>query len=105
MEKQPIVQSALRGNRRVIPGIACGIARYASGFPFCIDIVPNVPFMAAGNPTLLSPNEAHASEVLIDVELDNLRILEVRTVEIDVVREVVQARNQSVRSIWQALRG
>jgi hypothetical protein len=77
LEQEPIVRSSLHPNGRMVPGIAQRMAGNAGRNPGGVQIVPNVPLVPPRDPALSSPDEAHAVEILINIELECLRQLEV----------------------------
>src|SRR5580692_6118962 len=69
-----------------------------------VDVVPDVPFVAAGNTAFMAPDEAQIIEELVHVELNRLGEPKVGSVEPHVVSEVVERGNQRVIVVRQALR-
>src|SRR5207244_8337643 len=56
--------------------------------------IPSVPFVTAGNAAFMSPDERLSTDKLIDVELQRLGLLQIGSVEIHVVREIVVVTNR-----------
>jgi hypothetical protein len=69
-----------------------------------VDVIPDIEFMSARDTALMSPGESHGVEVLVDVELQHLRQLEIGAVEVKIVSEAVQVRNDLVIAVGHALR-
>src|SRR5436853_7517831 len=84
-----IVGRALHLDGQVIPGIVVGIAGDAGGMPLLSLVVPDVPLMAAGDTTFVSPDEGLAVHELIDIELESLGGGDISDVEVDVLSETV----------------
>src|SRR5438445_5601667 len=89
LEQQMIVGCALHLDGQVIPGIIVGIAGDAGGMPLLSLVIPDVPLMAAGDTTFVSPDEGLAVHELIDIELESLGGGDISAVEVDVVSEIV----------------
>ena len=70
--QQPIVGSSLNADNHMVPRTAHGIARNARGYPLLIDIVIDIPLVAASDSALVTPNKRMATRELIDVELQRL---------------------------------
>ena len=71
--EQLIAGGALHLNCQMVPGIRIGIARDTGGNPATIEVIPDVPFVAACDAAFVTPDEAHAIEELIHIELHRLR--------------------------------
>src|SRR5690242_2436298 len=78
----------------MIPRIALGIARNAALHPVHADVIPGVPFVTGGNTALMSPDKRLSSDKLINVEFQRLGLLQIGSVEIHVVREIVVVTNR-----------
>src|SRR5207302_7786645 len=64
---------------------------------------PHIPLMPSSDTALVTPDERFSAEELVDIELQRLGSSDVVGVEPNVVSEVVQARNQRLFCIGQAL--
>src|SRR2546425_12052 len=62
----------------MVPCVAQRVACNTAGNPVHIDVVPGVPFVTARNAALMSPDERHSAEELVDVEFHGLRGLQIR---------------------------
>src|SRR5258707_312302 len=101
---QVIVRGPLHLDRQMVPGTVVGMAGNARRSPALVLVVPNVPFVSARDAAFVAPDETHTTEELIDVKLQGLREPEVISIEIDVVSEVVECRNQRLIGVRHALR-
>ncbi len=54
-------------------------------------VIPNIPFVAAGDATLMTPDERLSIDELVDVEFQRLRSGQIVSVEIYVIDEMAQA--------------
>src|SRR5215472_2012762 len=99
-----VVGSSLHLDDEMVPRIADRIARYPGGVPLLPRVIPDVPFMTAGDPALMAPDERLAADELIDIELEGLRDTQIGTIEINLVGEVVDIRNDRAIRIRQPLR-
>src|SRR5216684_6382097 len=95
---QVIVRCPLHFDRQMVPGTVAGVAGNARRGPAVVLVVPNVPFVSAGYAAFVAKDEAHTIEKLINVELQGLRKAQIVSVEVHVVSEVLERRNQSLRS-------
>src|SRR5579863_263290 len=90
LEQELIVRGALDLEYKVVPGICQRIAGDARRVPGLAGIVPDVPFVAAGDAAFMSPNVGVAAHELVYIELQSLRDAEIFHVKIDIVGEVVE---------------
>ena len=104
LEQQLIVRCSLDLDHKVVPGLAHRFAGDAGGRPLLIDVVPDIPLMAASDPAFVSPDEPLPVEELVEIELQGLGQLQVGSVEVHVVGKVVEGRNQGVICVRQTLR-
>ncbi len=88
----------------MVPGIVVRVAGNSGRNPVLIEVVPDIPFVAAGDAALMSPDEAEIVEELIDIKLHRLGKVQVGAVEINVISEVVVSGNESLIGIGHALR-
>jgi hypothetical protein len=51
----------------------------------------------------MTPNVASLVDILVDVELENLGSLKIGAIEIHVINEVSQGRNERLARVWEAL--
>src|ERR1700677_4054185 len=79
---QLVVGSSLHLNGEMIPRVAFRIARDSSRYPVSALVIPNVPFVAAGDAALMAEDESHIAEKLVDIELQRLRRSQVISKEI-----------------------
>src|SRR6266496_1816779 len=89
----------------MIPGVALGIAWYSAGHPMLLLIIPCIPFVAAGDAALMTPNIRLAADELVDIELHRLRDAGISHPEVNVIGEVMQVRNDGLVGVFQSLRG
>lgn len=94
--QQLIARSSLYLDRQMIPGITDRVACHTGGYPALVEVVPNIPLIAAGNAALVAPDESEIVEELVHVELDCLRRSKIASPEIHVVREAMQRRNNGM---------
>ena len=59
------------------------------GIHFALGIIPDIPFVAAGDAAFVAEDEAHAIEELIHVELKRLGETEGAAVEVNIISEIV----------------
>ena len=104
-EKQLIGRSSLHDNREMVPRYADRVARHSSRHPLMVDIIVDVPLMAASNPALMAPNVGFPAGELVNVELQTLRNTGIFHPEVNVVGEIVKAGIQRVFCVCKALRG
>src|ERR1700740_139104 len=88
----------------MVPGIGVRMARNSRVLPITILIIPNVPLVPARNTALVSPDESHVAEELVDVKLQGLGRPEVISVKINVVGKVMQPGDNRLIVIRHALR-
>src|SRR5690348_6734700 len=69
----------------MVPRVADWVAGYAAGNPVHIDIVPGVPFVAASDAALMSPDKRLSAEELVDVKFQSLGSFQIGAVEVDIV--------------------
>ena len=106
LEQQVAAGSPLDLNDQMIPSIVFRVARNTSSDPLLVDIVVGVPFVAAGNAALVTPDVALAAggaHELIDVELKGLGIRHAVRIEVNVIDEVMSVIGQGMFVIWKAL--
>src|ERR1700688_389759 len=70
--QQFVGRGPLSMDGQVVPGIIVRIARNAGGNPMLVNVVPDIPLVAASNSTLLTPDESQSIKELIEIELDRL---------------------------------
>lgn len=88
----------------MVPGVVLWVARNAGRNPFLVDVVVDVPFVAAGDAALMSPDERFSEGELVDIELESLRGRNVLRVKIDVVYEVMKIGDEGVTAVRNSLR-
>ncbi len=86
--RQVVVRRPLHFDRKVIPGIAVRKTRNTRWDPLPLLIIKDIPLVPVGYPALVTINETHALEELIDVELQSLGQVEIISIEIHVVSEI-----------------
>jgi len=87
----------------MIPGVTLRIAGYSAGHPMFALIAPGVPLVAAGNSALMSPNVGLPAHELVDVELHGLRHAGISYPEVNVIGEIMQARNDGLIGVLDPL--
>src|SRR3954470_17816022 len=85
----------------MIPVIVGGLTGDACRFPVVIDVVPDVPFMSAGNSALGSIDEALATEILTDVKFQDLGRFDRAGKEPRIVDEVLGVEYQCLIGVRQ----
>ena len=70
--EDPVVRGPLYLNDHVIPGVVRWIAGDPGAHPPVVHVVPDIPFMSAGDAALVAKNESFSVEILADVKLQNL---------------------------------
>lgn len=98
------VRSSLDLNDQMVPLIVERLARHSRRMPLLPGIIPNVPFVAAGNAAFVSPNVGFAVDELIDIELKGLGSADVVAEEIYIVDKVVRPGVDAVIGIRYSLR-
>src|SRR5215470_15039870 len=78
----------------MVPGVALGLAWNSTFHPVHTAVTPRVPFVTAGDPAFMSPDERLSTDKLIDIELQRLGLLQIGSVKIHVVREIVVVTNR-----------
>src|SRR5689334_20970847 len=91
--QQIVVRGALHLDGQMIPGVVYRVAGDAAADPLVVSVVPDIPLMAAGDAALVSPNEAPRLKECADVKFQNLGQRQVTGKEVNVVDEVLEARN------------
>src|SRR3954452_22297956 len=87
LEDQLVIIVSRNLENEVVPGVAHRIASKTGVYPMLVNVIPSIPLMTPGDTALMSPNEAHAVEELVDVELQRLRGFDVLHKKINVVGE------------------
>src|SRR5256885_6654033 len=80
------------------------MARNSRRHPLRIFVVPNGPLVPIRNPAFMPKDETHSAKELVDIKLERLCQPQVVAIEIDVVREVVDRRNQAAFAVHSSLR-
>jgi hypothetical protein len=94
--EQLVIGGALPVDRHMIPRVVIRIAGNPGCHPVLIDVVPDIPFVAAGDSALLSPDKTQAVEKLIEIKFQRLRAIKLAAKKVDIVGEVVKGRNDGV---------
>ena len=87
----------------MIPCAADRVAGNSGRHPLVIYVVVDVPLVPASNPALMSPNVGLSAHELVDVELHGLRHAGISHPEVNVIGEIMQARNDGVIGVLQPL--
>jgi len=90
-------------NRHMVPPTVFGITGNASRDPFRIGVIPDIPFVAACDAALSAPYLTDAILIHVDVKFQNLRDSGIRYIEVGIISEVVQGRNQCSIGVGQIL--
>jgi len=83
-----VVRCSLHLKRNVVPGIVVGKAWNTRCNPNPLLIVPNIPLVPVCDAALVTKNESHVAEELINVEFQGLGQIEIVSVEVHVVGEI-----------------
>ena len=75
----------------MVPRAADWVAGNSGRHPLMIDVIVDVPFMAAGDSALMSPNVGFPAGELVNVELQTLRDTGIFHPEIHVIGETVKS--------------
>jgi hypothetical protein len=107
LEHQLVVRISLRLNYEVIPRVVLGIAGDSRRYPLLVDIVVRIPFVATRDAAFVTPDESlsiFGAGELINIELEGLRIIDVRRVEVKIVDEIMGVIRDGVASVGQTNR-
>src|ERR1051326_329587 len=103
--RQMVVGSSLHLDSHVIPCTAFRIAGNTCRHPRAFLIIEDVPLISVSDAALMAKDETHAVEELIDIKLQPFGGSEIIAIEIHVIGEIVQSRNQAMIAVECALRG
>lgn len=98
------VRSALNMDGQVVPSIVQRIARHSGRTPLLSGVVPNIPFVPASDPALVSPNIRLAAYELIDIEFNGLCGADVISEKIYVVDKVMRSGVDAIVGVRHPLR-
>ena len=98
------VRGALNLNGQMIPLIVEWMASHSGGKPLLSRVVPNIPFVSAGDAAFVPPNIRFAVHKLIDIELERLRSADVIAEKIYVIHKVVRLGVDAIVAVRLPLR-
>jgi len=104
LEKQLVTRCPFDLNDKMVPGVVHGIAWNAGGYPLLVHVIVGVPFVTAGDPAFMPPNERLSARELINIELKRLGSPDILRVKVDFIDEVMKVGNQGVTRIQNVLR-